>query len=100
MKFQFCQQSRHIGQVIFEILASLLENRHTIENVHQARKEYNMGSPIMNKDEQMNFLKQRLTMFLEVLDNIDPEAADLEDVDRLIEILDELETKCEQFKSR
>lgn len=59
-----------------------------------------MGSPIMNKDEQMNFLKQRLTMFLEVLDNIDPEAADLEDVDRLIEILDELETKCEQFKSR
>ncbi len=59
-----------------------------------------MGSPIMNKDEQMNFLKQRLTMFLEVLDNIDPEAADLEDVDRLIEMLDELETKCEQFKSR
>ena len=59
-----------------------------------------MGSPIINKDEQMNFLKQRLTMFLEVLDNIDPEAADLEDVDRLIEMLDELETKCEQFKSR
>lgn len=48
----------------------------------------------------MNFLKQRLTMFLEVLDNIDPEAADLEDVDRLIEMLDELETKCEQFKNR
>ena len=39
-------------------------------------------------------------MFLDVLDNINPEDADLEDVDRLIEILDELEVKCEQFKSR
>lgn len=59
-----------------------------------------MGKPIFNKDDQMNFLKQRLTMFLEVLDNIDPEETDLEDVDRLIEILDELEVKCEQFKTR
>ncbi|MEH6944315.1 SE1561 family protein [Bacillus sp. JJ722] len=59
-----------------------------------------MGKPISNKDDQMNFLKQRLTMFLEVLDNIDPEEADLEDVDRLIEMLDELEVKCEQFKIR
>lgn len=59
-----------------------------------------MGKPIYNKDDQMNFLKQRLTMFLEVLENLDPEDADLEDVDRLIEILDELEVKCEQFKTR
>ncbi|MGN1400339.1 MAG: SE1561 family protein [Bacillus sp. (in: firmicutes)] len=59
-----------------------------------------MGSPIHSKDDQVNFLKQRLTMFLEVLENIDPEDADLEDVDRLIEILDELEVKVEQFKSR
>ncbi|MGM9929015.1 MAG: SE1561 family protein [Bacillus sp. (in: firmicutes)] len=59
-----------------------------------------MGKAIMNKDEQMNFLKQRLTMFLEVLDNIDPEDADLEDIDRLIAFLDEMEVKCEQFKTR
>ncbi|WP_019243452.1 MULTISPECIES: SE1561 family protein [Bacillus] len=59
-----------------------------------------MGKAILNKDDQVNFLKQRLTMFLDVLDNINPEDADLEDVDRLIEILDELEVKCEQFKSR
>ncbi|MFS0784654.1 SE1561 family protein [Bacillus sp. 1P06AnD] len=59
-----------------------------------------MGKPILNKDDQMNFLKQRLTMFIEVLDTIDPEDADLEDVDRLIEFLDELEVKVEQFKSR
>ena len=59
-----------------------------------------MGKPIYSKDDQMNFLKQRLTMFLEVLENLDPEDADLEDVDRLIEILDELEVKCQQFKER
>ena len=59
-----------------------------------------MGKPIFEKDDQVNFLKHRLTMFLEVLDNLDPEEADLEDVDRLIEILDELEMKCEQFKTR
>ena len=59
-----------------------------------------MGKPIYSKDDQMNFLKQRLTMFLEVLENLDPEDADLEDVDRLIEILDELEIKCQQFKER
>jgi len=59
-----------------------------------------MGKPIYSKDDQVNFLKQRLTMFLEVLENLDPEDADLEDVDRLIEILDELEVKCEQFKTR
>ncbi|MGN1387080.1 MAG: SE1561 family protein [Bacillus sp. (in: firmicutes)] len=59
-----------------------------------------MGKPIFEKDDQVNFLKHRLTMFLEVLENLDPEEADLEDVDRLLEILDELEVKCEQFKTR
>ena len=59
-----------------------------------------MGKPIFEKDDQVNFLKHRLTMFLEVLDNLNPEEADLEDVDRLLEILDELEVKCEQFKTR
>lgn len=59
-----------------------------------------MGKPIFEKEDQVNFLKHRLTMFLEVLDNLNPEEADLEDVDRLIEILDELEVKCEQFRTR
>lgn len=39
-------------------------------------------------------------MFLEILDAIDPEDADLEDVDRLIEIIDELESKCREFNNR
>lgn len=39
-------------------------------------------------------------MFIEVLDAIDPEDADLQDVDRLIAILDELESKCREFQNR
>ena len=39
-------------------------------------------------------------MFLDVLDAIDPEEADLEDIDRLIEMVDELESKCREFNHR
>lgn len=59
-----------------------------------------MGSPIHDKNNQVTFLKQRLNMFLEVLDAIDPEEADLDDVDRLIAIIDELESKCHEFNNR
>ncbi len=59
-----------------------------------------MGSPINDKNTQVTFLKQRLNMFMEVLDAIDPEEADLDDVDRLIEIIDELESKCREFHNR
>ena len=37
-------------------------------------------------------------MFLDVLDSIDPENTELDDIDRLIGMIDDLETKCEQFK--
>lgn len=37
-------------------------------------------------------------MFMNVIDSMDPESTDLEDIDRLINMLDELETKQEQFK--
>ena len=39
-------------------------------------------------------------MFLEILDAIDPEDTDLEDIDRLIEMVDELESKCREFNHR
>ena len=39
-------------------------------------------------------------MFLEVLDALDPETAELEDIDRLIQMMDDLEDKMEQFHAR
>ena len=59
-----------------------------------------MSKPITDKKQQVNYLRERLEIFLEVLDAIDPETTDLEDIDRLIEMMDDLEDKMEQFNAR
>ena len=57
-----------------------------------------MGKGITNKEEQVTYMKERLNMFLEVLDTIEPEHTELEDIDRLIAMVDELDEKMKQFK--
>ena len=59
-----------------------------------------MSNPITNKEQQVNYLKERLEIFLEVLDAIDPETTELDDIDRLIKMMDDLEEKMEQFQGR
>ena len=59
-----------------------------------------MSNPITNKEQQVNYLKERLEIFLEVLDSIDPETTELEDIDRLIKMMDDLEEKMDQFQNR
>ncbi|RFU62935.1 SE1561 family protein [Peribacillus glennii] len=59
-----------------------------------------MGKSIYNKDDQLTYLKERLSMFMEVIDNIEPENTELDDIDRLITIIDDIEDKVEQFKKR
>lgn len=39
-------------------------------------------------------------MFLDVLEAIEPEETELEDIDRLIKMIDELESKCREFNHR
>ncbi|WP_408607778.1 SE1561 family protein [Bacillus xiapuensis] len=56
--------------------------------------------PITDKSSQITYLKERLNIFLEVLDSMDPADTDLEDIDRLLQMIDDIETKCEQFKVR
>ena len=62
--------------------------------------ENTLGSSITDKNEQVTFLKTRLNMFMDVLDAMDPEEAELEDIDRLIQMIDEIESKCNEFKHR
>ena len=57
-------------------------------------------NPITNKEQQVTYLKERLEIFLEELDAIDPETTELEDIDRLIQMMDDLEQKMEQFQTR
>ncbi|MEL3962405.1 SE1561 family protein [Lysinibacillus endophyticus] len=59
-----------------------------------------MSNSITDKNKQVNYLKERLQIFVEVLDAIDPETADLKDIDRLIKIIDDVEEKMDQFNNR
>ncbi|BDH63082.1 hypothetical protein MTP04_32120 [Lysinibacillus sp. PLM2] len=59
-----------------------------------------MSNPITDKDQQLNYLKERLQIFMEVLDGIDPETTSVEDIDRLIQIIDDVEEKMDQFNHR
>lgn len=56
--------------------------------------------PITDKESQIDYLKQRLNIFMEVLDAIEPAETELEDIDRLLQMIDDIEEKCEQFKNR
>ncbi len=57
-----------------------------------------LGNAVSDENLQLSYLKTRLNMFLEVLEAIDPETAELEDIDRLIQMIDDLEIKYERFK--
>lgn len=59
-----------------------------------------MSKSITNKDQQVTYLKERLHIFMEVLESIDPETTELEDIDRLIEMVDDIEDKMDTFKHR
>ncbi|MGM0875949.1 MAG: SE1561 family protein [Bacillota bacterium] len=57
-----------------------------------------MGNAVQDKDSQLSYLKNRLNMFLEVLDSMDPESTDVDDIDRLLQMLNDIEFKHDQFK--
>jgi len=57
-----------------------------------------LGNAVSDQNLQLTYLKTRLNMFLEVLEAIDPETTELEDIDRLIQMIDDLEMKYERFK--
>ncbi|UZM99059.1 SE1561 family protein [Lysinibacillus sp. MHQ-1] len=61
---------------------------------------YECPSQSLIKKQQVTYLRERLEMFLEVLDALDPETAELDDIDRLIQMMDDLEDKMEQFNAR
>lgn len=60
--------------------------------------EWKYGECSNSKDQQLDYLKNRLDMFMNVIDSLDPESTDVEDIDRLIGMLDDLEAKYERFK--
>lgn len=59
-----------------------------------------MTTPIYKREDQVRYLKDRLELFMEVLEKIEPETANVDDIDRLIEIVDSIEEKFQSFKNR
>ncbi|PYZ96896.1 hypothetical protein CR205_14565 [Alteribacter lacisalsi] len=57
-----------------------------------------MGGPVYDKQEQMKYLHQRIELLMTMLDNINPEEAGVEDIDRIIDMLDDLERKAKQYR--
>ncbi len=53
----------------------------------------------MEQENKVTVLKERLSSFMEVIDEINPEEVELADVDRLLAILEELEKQCAQVKN-
>lgn len=51
----------------------------------------------MNK--QVEGLKDRFQQFLQTLESIEPETADLQEIDRLLNLIDELEVQVEKIRS-
>jgi hypothetical protein len=56
------------------------------------------GIFLADKDLQLKYLKDCLNMFLQVIDSFNQESANLEDIDRFIQMIDDLEAKHEQLK--
>lgn len=63
------------------------------------RGSYNLGKSINDQKEQLNFLYGKMELLMTMLDSIEPEAAGVEEIDRIIEMLDEIENKCKKFRN-
>jgi hypothetical protein len=50
------------------------------------------------QDNQLTQLQSRFNSFIETLETIEPEKVDLEEIDRLIQMIDEIEEKCIEIK--
>lgn len=56
-----------------------------------------MANPPTNN--QIEEVKNRLQQFLNTLDHIEPETTDLQEIDRLIGMIDDLEEQMEKIKT-
>ncbi len=63
------------------------------------RGSYSLGKSVYEQKEQLNFLYGKMDVLMKMLDTIEPEEAGVEEIDRIIEMLDEIENKCKKFRN-
>ncbi|MBB5174659.1 SE1561 family protein [Texcoconibacillus texcoconensis] len=59
-----------------------------------------MRGPTDGRKAKMDVLYQRMDQLMSTLEEMDPEKAGVEDIDRLIDMLDDLEKKCQQLRQQ
>ncbi len=58
-----------------------------------------MSKSVSEQKEQLHFLYEKMEHLMNMLDSIDPDLAGIEEIDRLIKMLDEIESKCRKFRN-
>ncbi|MBI5974722.1 SE1561 family protein [Staphylococcus canis] len=54
----------------------------------------------MKEPQTMNQVKERLSKFIEDIDQVDPNKVDVAEIDEWIKLLDQLEEKVNQFREQ
>lgn len=54
----------------------------------------------IGKQSKLDVLHERMENLMEIFDSLDPEKTGIEDIDRIIEILDDLERQCIKYREQ
>lgn len=57
-----------------------------------------MGKATDNRSSQLSYLQNRVHMLQQVIDSMEGEAADTTDLDRLLDMMDDLRMKVERYR--
>jgi len=57
-----------------------------------------MANIELGKQTKLDVLHERMENLMEIFDSLDPEKTGIEEIDGIIEILDDLEKKCIQYR--
>ncbi len=57
-----------------------------------------MGGTINSKDKQLDYLQKRFVLLAEVVEGMDADSATVNELDSILTMIEDIETKCIQFR--
>lgn len=57
-----------------------------------------MGKAAQNPSDQFHYIKNRIQMLNQVVSTMDPESVEMDDFNRVLEMIQQLQLKMERFK--
>ncbi len=75
------------------------ESRSSVKLRTVKRKgEVHLGGKIESKDRQLAYLQRRFELLANVVEGMNADTASVEELDRLLSMIDDIEVKCKQFR--